>query len=180
MWQSPRVKTAFAVIGLLFTLAGTSLAGWALVQDYKHSQKPFWPWVVSVREWFLLRVLRRTRSVTVVGTTGRGTWSVESSGMGIALASADASIEEQFADLRKHILDLHTRITTERQEIKAEIGTVRQSVLEARSDANQALTGVEKMARDMATGTVKIQFWGIMLVGFGSVFAALPVVLGWR
>jgi hypothetical protein len=173
------VKTA-AIIGLFLNIAGVSLAGWALRQDYrKHARKPLLPWAAA-REWFIVRVLRQTRSVTVHGGTAKGTFAVVVSATGIVTPAADAPMDSQIAYLRDQVMTLHSMIGEQGRKISAEIGNVDRAVREARQDAQDAVTSVEGMARDIATGTVKIQLFGLLLIGIGSIIAALPVVFGWE
>ncbi len=172
------MKTAVTIIGLILNIAGASLAGWALRQDYrKHARKPLLPWAAA-REWFLVKVLRQTRSVAIHGGTARGTFAFLGSATGIVTPAADAPMDSQIAYLRDQVMTLHSMIGEQRREISAETGKVHKAVREARQDAQDAVTSVEEMARDIATGTVKIQLFGLLLIGMGSIIAALPVVLG--
>jgi hypothetical protein len=100
-------------------------------------------------------------------------------GSGIVFPAADAPMAEQFADFRKQILDLHKRIGQERREITGEINGVQQSVRDASRDAKQAVAKVDKMARELVTGTVPLQILGLLLIGLGTAIAAWPVVWGW-
>ena len=169
-----------AFIGLLLNVAGVTLAGWALGQDYrKHADQPMLPKVAAAKRWFLVKVLRQTRSVTIPGGKATGTVTFTGSGTGFATPAADAPVDHQIAYLRDQVLKLHNRISEQRSEITEEINTVRQSVTDAARDAHEAVASVRDMARDIATGTVKIQMLGLLLVGLGSAVAAVPVVLGW-
>jgi hypothetical protein len=173
------VKTA-AIIGLVLNIAGVSLAGWALRQDYrKHARKPLMPWAAA-REWFMVKVLRQTRSVTANVGSLKGTIAVVSSATGMVTPGADAPMDSQIAYLRDQVMTLHTMIGEQGRKISAEIAKVDRAVGEARQDAQEAITSVEEMARDIATGTVKIQLFGLLLIGMGSIIAALPVVFGWE
>ena len=173
------MKTAATIIGLLLNIAGASLAGWALIQDYrKHARQPLLPWVAA-KEWFLAKVLRQTRSVTVRGGAAHGTLGFVGTAAGIATPAADAPMDTQITYLRNQVMTLHSMIGVQRREISAEIRKVDQAVREARQDARDAVTSVEEMARDIATGTVKIQLFGLLLIGLGSTIAALPIVFSW-
>lgn len=175
-----RVRNA-AIIGLLFNVAGTSLAGWALWQDYsQHADRPLLPWAASARAWFRLNVLRRKPRTISVTTSGTASWNVATSASGSVSLAADAPIDRQIAYLREQVESLHDRIGEQRREFSDDISRVNQALSQARTEAHEAVTRVEKMAKGIATGTVKIQIIGLMLVGFGSVIAALPVVLGWK
>lgn len=173
------MKTA-AIIGLVLNIAGVSLAGWALRQDYrKHARRPLLPWAAA-REWFMVKVLRQTRSINVNVGSVRGTIAVVSSATGIVTPAADAPMDSQIAYLRDQVMTLHTMIGEQGRKISAEIAKVDRAVGEARQDAQEAVTNIEEMARDIATGTVKIQLSGLLLIGIGSIIAALPVVFGWE
>jgi len=180
MWQSPRVKLA-ASIGLVLNVIGTSLAWSALWRGArKHADwSMLLPRVAAVREWFLVKVLRRTRKVS----THRGTaWLTANSTLiagGIASPAADAPMDEQVAYFRKQVMALHTRIDQQRQEIAGEISVVRDDVTDARREAQEAVREVRKDVREIATGTVTQQMLGLFLVGLGTVIGAVPVVLGW-
>jgi hypothetical protein len=174
------VKTAATIIRLLLNVAGASLAGWALIQDYrKHARQPLLPWV-AVKEWFLANVLRQTRSVTVHGGAAHATIRIVGTASGIVTPAADAPMDSQITYLRDQVMTLHSMIVVQRREISTEINEVDQAVREARQDARDAVNNVEEMARDVATGTVKIQLLGLLLIGTGSIIAALPVVFGWE
>jgi hypothetical protein len=102
------------------------------------------------------------------------------SATGIVTPAADAPMDSQIAYLRDQVMTLHSMIGEQGRKISAEIGNVDRAVREARQDAQDAVTSVEGMARDIATGTVKIQLFGLLLIGIGSIIAALPVVFGWE
>jgi len=128
----------------------------------------------------MVKVLRQTRSVTANVGSLKGTIAVVSSATGMVTPGADAPMDSQIAYLRDQVMTLHTMIGEQGRKISAEIAKVDRAVGEARQDAQEAITSVEEMARDIATGTVKIQLFGLLLIGMGSIIAALPVVFGWE
>jgi hypothetical protein len=47
------------------------------------------------------------------------------------------------------------------------------------AESRAAVARLDGITRDIATGTVTRQLWGLIFVGTGSVVSILPTVFGW-
>ena len=180
MWQSPRVKLA-AMIGLLLNIIGTSLAGSALWKGASHHAdwSTLLPRIAAALEWFQAKVLRRTRSAIVYGTSAASSRSSAHAVVVTMVPAADASIETQMAYVREQVITLHKRAEEQGRAFAKEISGVRDAVTDARLAAQESVQKVQKDVSEIATGTVTQQMLGLFLVGLGTVVGAVPVVLGW-
>ncbi|MGZ4523683.1 MAG: hypothetical protein ACXVXP_06990 [Mycobacteriaceae bacterium] len=174
---------AASIIGLLLNLAGTVLAGTALVDDWReHSGgRPLLPWLASARTWVVLRILRPKPKTIELGAHLNATVGITAMGGTIrTIPSADASTDLQVEYLRREVEALHARIGSEVGELRKSVADVKGSLDEAQREAAAATKSVEELARKIATGTVRKQMLGLLLIGVGSVVSVLPAVFGWH
>lgn len=179
---------AFTILGLLFILAGIGCG----VRAYRntlaeHDPNPLWPWasqqVARVRG-VVVRITRwiRPRQSNVVYAKAGGAFgglTAHATGYRAGLQiSPDLSLEEQIRLLIGRIADAEeaTRRESERhrkelQDIRAEIGAHTERLTRADEDIKQP-------ALALSLGTARLQIAGLILVGVGTVFMAVPALLG--
>jgi hypothetical protein len=176
------VKAAL-ILGLLLNIVGTVLAGRALVDDWReHAEgRPLIPWLLPVRKW-LLTVVRHNRLHQVTSTRSTS-WNVNITGEGRVnrlIPEAGAPINAQIDYLRREVERLYLQMEVNRQEGTTSIDRVTAALMAAQNEAATATTNVERLARKIATGTVRMEMLGLLLIGLGSVVSVLPAVFGWR
>jgi hypothetical protein len=171
-----------AITGLTLTLVGTVLAGRALWQDWRaHSGgAPLIPALGRMRSWFARRVLRRPPVKHAVGFGAALGASASLSATGYVAPPSNAPVDVQMRFVRERLVALETRIGTERQEVDQRIDRVQTAAQEADARSSAAITKVEAKVREVATGSVRMELVGLLLVGFGSIVATLPAVFNWQ
>lgn len=171
-----------AIIGLVLTLVGTVLAGWALWQDWRaHSGgKPLIPALAKARVWFVRRVLRRApQTRTVYGHGSLHAHAGVLSASGYASPPSNAPVDVQMRFVRERLLALDARIAKERHELGQRLDQVEAAAQKADADTREAIADVEAKVREVATGSVRMELVGLVLVGLGSIVATAPAVFGW-
>jgi len=170
-----------AIIGLVLNIAGTALAGSALLDDWSaHGRGPLVPPLAKAWTWARVRLLRKGRRVAIGSAAGSITITSSAEAYLRSPVDPDAPVEEQIANLRKEIDHLHTRISHERAVINRAIGDVRTSVATASEETTEAVSKIEEMARGIATGTVRRELVGLVSIGIGATISVLPVLFHWE
>ncbi|MFC6156099.1 hypothetical protein [Kribbella jiaozuonensis] len=167
-----------AIVGLVLTLIGTVLAVVALVQDWNEhgGGKPLIP--VAARLW---RWLRRTPRVHSVSADTTASWNVAAAtGEVYVSPPSDAGVDVQMRFVRERLIALEARIAKERREVDRRINDVETAGREADARSQTALAEVNDKIREVATGSVRLELWGLGLVGVGSIVSTLPAVFGWQ
>jgi hypothetical protein len=70
-------------------------------------------------------------------------------------------------------------LTLEDRELDQKIDRVQQDGQAADARSRAAVADVEAKVREVATGSVRMELVGLVLVGFGSVISTAPAVFGW-
>ncbi|GAA1593299.1 hypothetical protein GCM10009789_54160 [Kribbella sancticallisti] len=167
-----------AITGLLLTTIGTVLAAIALLQDWRDHAggEPLVPVLARLKRWFVRRVLRRPPGKHVVGAGVALSWGVAASAKGYAAPPSNAPVDVQMRFVRERLLALEARIGEERREIDQRIDKVQTAAQEADARSQTAIAEVEAKVREVATGSVRMELVGLVLVGFGSIVSTLPAV----
>jgi hypothetical protein len=161
--------------GLTLQIVGTLLAGDALLGDWRqHAQgRPLVPVVTRGVRW-VRRRFGRSRPVTITGVTA----------MAVALAGAGtltATVAPpEGALLEEHVAFLQSRMDELSKEIAAARILARTIEQGARSDMDKAETELRgEVAKlhetvvEVATGSVRQELLGLVLVGIGSILSAI-------
>jgi hypothetical protein len=82
--------------------------------------------------------------------------------------------------VRERLIALESRIGTERQELDQKIGRLQEDAQATNARSQKAIDELEVKVRDVATGSVRRELFGLVLVGVGSIVSALPAVFGWK
>ncbi|TCC65674.1 hypothetical protein E0H73_01680 [Kribbella pittospori] len=92
----------------------------------------------------------------------------------------DAPVDIQLRFVRQRLIALETRIGKERQEADQRIARVQEAGQLTDARVQAAIAAVDAKVREVATGNVRMQLGGLLLVGIGSVISTLPAVFGWH
>lgn len=168
-----------AILGLVFNLAGTWLVGTALWDDWREyaEDQPLVPFIIRVKGWFV-RLLRAER-LTRVTSTRSTSWNVDMTGGAttVHLAPApNAPVDQQIEYLRGQVAALNVALDHHRAESSGQFQTARMARDDARNEAATATAAVERLARQIAIGTIRKQMLGLGLIGLGPIASVLPAV----
>lgn len=163
------------------TIAGTVLAAAALLGDWRDhgAGQPLIPAIARLRTWFKRHVLRRKTEVHAVSAHAGTSWGVATSAEGYAAPPANAPVDVQMRFVRERLLVLEHRIAKEREAVDQKIARVQADGQAAASRSQAAIDELESKVREVATGSVRLELLGLVLVGAGSIVSTLPAVCGW-
>jgi hypothetical protein len=82
--------------------------------------------------------------------------------------------------VRERLLVLERRIATERQAVDEKIARVQADGQAAATRSQAAIDELDAKVREVATGSVRLELLGLLLVGVGSIVSKLPAVCGWQ
>lgn len=91
---------------------------------------------------------------------------------------SNAPVDVQMRFVRERLRALEARIAEERQEVDQRIDRVQTAAQEADARSQTAIAEVEAKVREVATGSVRMELVGLVLVGFGSIVSTLPAAFG--
>jgi len=81
--------------------------------------------------------------------------------------------------VRERITALEETIASQRREVDQNIDHVQTQAHAAAVESRVAIAAVEAKIREVATGSVRMELVGLMLVGVGSIISTTPAVFGW-
>jgi hypothetical protein len=160
---------AFTITGFVLTLAGIVCAVLAFVRTWhellpEHPLVPLprWPWGKGV--------------VTLHSGSGHAKFNFNASGRGWVSIAETAPVDEQIAYLRRSVLALDCEIGAEAvrsakrdADLKAQVAQVEAALQQSAVDLRVHMTRV-------STGTIRLQLFGIFLVGLGACLGVVPAV----
>jgi hypothetical protein len=178
------VWTFCGITGLLLTMIGTVLAAAALLQDWRDHAggEPLVPVLARARQRLARSVrslLGKTPSAHVVGAHAALQANATMTASGYVAPPSNAPVDVQMRFVRERLLALEARIAKERGELNQKIDQVQQDGQAAEARSRNAIADVEAKVREVATGSVRMELVGLVLVGIGSIAGALPTVFGW-
>ena len=177
-------------VGLLLTIAGVSCAGVAFFQTWReHERRPLFPALAvalirgraAARRLAWWRTPKHTTaqlSAVLPGLSGSMQGHLTVYGPDIP---PDAPVEEAVRLLLRRVerieetaRDDRQRSTTSVAELRTELasraGALRETVRETDND-------LRELTKKVAVGTVKLQLWGLILVGTGTVLMTIPTII---
>jgi hypothetical protein len=77
----------------------------------------------------------------------------------------------------KRVEQVEFEAAEDRKQHKADVRSVRSEVSSLVTKLQQTDRGLEALARSVAVSTVRLQIWGLILVGAGTTIMALPTIL---
>lgn len=162
---------ALQLVAVVLNVAGLALAGWALWQDWRAYSRgvPLLPWWTRVRTYLAVKVFRRSRNVTIE-VQGITSHVHVSDGVRVTVTPGpDAPVERWIEVLRGEIAALHAEDERTRQRLD----DLRGAVDDKHREALVRVDEVEGLARGIATGTLRKQMLGLVLVAAGTVAGAV-------
>ncbi|MBB6569463.1 hypothetical protein HPO96_10640 [Kribbella sandramycini] len=165
----------------MLTLVGTVLAAAALVGDWRAHRggEPLIPLSGRLWRWFKKRVLLRKPSVHRVSVGRATSWDVAAAATGYSAPPSNAPVDVQMRFVRERLIALERRIGSERQEVDQKIARVQEATQAMNARSESSLNELRETVRDLATGSVRLELLGLILVGVGSVIAAVPSAFAW-
>lgn len=144
-------------------------------------RRPLWPVLhragqAARRAW--LRYVRGQRTVT--GKLS-ATAATASSAFGVLVVSGpeidtDLPIEEQMRLLVHRVSSIENQASSDRKRFAKDIEAVTARVDGHAAELRAADEGIRDLARSVAVSTVKLQLWGLLLVGAGTALMAAPTL----
>lgn len=192
-----RVSFVLTIFGLLFSLAGIGCGVSAFLRTLaEHDPKPVWPWasrqvargrsaVVRITRW-----IRPGKSNVVHAKAGAGAAFARATTRAAGYRSGiqippDLPIKEQILLLVERIADAEEVIRRESDHLRGELRDVRAKVdahtkrlARADEELARADEDIKQLALALSLGTVRRQIVGLILVGIGTVFMAVPALFG--
>jgi len=165
--------TFCAWLGLLVTVAGISCSAVALYQNHQsYGKGDLYPGLRGA--WARLKTLRRRPVVHEARVAMDAV-----AGLDVATPRVDQAISEdmppaqQVSILAERIRELEQRLTEQHNN---DMNSLRRELERLESISAEADHVIEDLAREVGAGTVKLQLWGLLLVGFGTVLLAVPAL----
>ncbi|MCT2279512.1 hypothetical protein M3G91_18005 [Micromonospora chalcea] len=174
---------ALTLLGLTLTLLGSGFACVALWRDHRaYGDGPVFPWLAGAWQWLrqqsfrLLPWLRRPATVSPQTTSVSGsvetTWAVF---VGPEIPE-DAPLEKQVALLVQRVNYIEKAARDDRARHNQDIGAMQDEMIKLGERLDQADRDVERLAKDAAVGTARLQLRGLLLVGVGTILMAIPTL----
>lgn len=167
--------------GLACTVWGISLTWTAAVDDYRtFAGRPVFPRLTALTSWFRRHVLRQQRETIAVS----GTASARLSATGTLTATGevglppDATPEQQFEYLRERLAGLQGQLYRLNRSVGEAEGRLSQQIREIHTESQRRDDELQESVRRVATGSVKRELKGLLLVGTGSLLTAIPSLIG--
>jgi hypothetical protein len=171
------------LIGLLAVLAGIGCAATAYSRTHaEHADVPLWPTLhrtdQAIRRLWVRYVLRHP-GVTINRTLTESTAVADSvtavvSGLEI---DTDLSVEEQVRLLIHRVRNIENQASSDRSHFAKGLDRVKARVDDQAAQLRAADGDIRELARSIAVSTVKLQLWGLILVGGGTVLMAVPTLV---
>jgi hypothetical protein len=171
------------LIGLLAVLAGIGCGVTAYSRTHaEHADVPLWPALYragqAIRRVWVRYVLRRP-GVTV-SVSGAASAAVVSSATVVVSGpeiDTDLPVEEQVRFLIHHVKNIENQVSSDRSRFAKGLDQVKARVDDQTAQLRAADGDIRELARSIAVSTVKLQLWGLILVGGGTVLMAVPTLV---
>lgn len=160
-----------AVVAVVLNVAGLALAAWALLQDWREYSRgvPLLAWWAKISTYLAVKVFRRSRGLRIEVPGIASHVHVSDSVRVTVTPGPDAPVERWIEVLRGEIEALHAEDERTRQRVD----DLRAAVEVKHREALGRVDEVEDLARGVATGTLRKQMLGLVLVAAGTVAGAL-------
>jgi hypothetical protein len=172
---------AWTVLGSALSLIGTAMAGWALLADWREHAGGaplirWWPRAVKKLK-YLLR--RRRMSATVMG--GAVDAVIMADGVVAELRPGipdGASVEDQLRVIQMQFRHLEEKIDRDRREAERQGEAMTAELTRVADESRKAAQELRESLRSAVTGRLRTELWGLVLVGLGTIAAAVPALFG--
>jgi hypothetical protein len=170
------------LVGLLAVLAGIGCGAMAYSRTYaEHAAVPLWPELHRARQairrlWVRVRSVFRRPGVTVsVNATASAALAdsvtVVVSGPEIDI---DLPVEKQVRLIIHRMNIIENQALIDRSRFAEGLDQLKARVDDQTAQLRAADGDIRELARSIAVSTVKLQIWGLILVGGGTVLMAVP------
>ncbi|RBY95248.1 hypothetical protein DQ237_14285 [Blastococcus sp. TF02-8] len=167
--------------GLASTVWGISLAWTAAVNDYRtFAGRPVFPRLTALTAWFRRHVLRQRREVVVLGGMANATLSATGTltATGEVGLPPDATPEQQFEYVRERLAGLQGELYRLDRSVGETERRLSQEISQIHAESQRRDDELQESVRRVATGSVKRELKGLLLVGIGSLLTAIPSLFG--
>ncbi|MGW4590651.1 hypothetical protein ACWEKJ_25305 [Amycolatopsis thermoflava] len=156
----------FAWLGLLTTAAGIACSAVALYRNHqRYGSGHLYPSLQ--RAWSVVRSTFRKPPITEVhAATATAVVTLTATAHGERSIAPDLPFHEQVNLLVERIREVEQRVT---EQHRKDIDSLSQRLQTIQAESARADRLLEDLAKDVGAGTVKIQLWGLFLVGCGTV-----------
>ncbi|GEL27136.1 hypothetical protein PSU4_60900 [Pseudonocardia sulfidoxydans NBRC 16205] len=188
----PELRSSWAVsttysgivtlIGLALAVGGVVCGVKAFVETlHEHDPTPVFPGAARQldRARALLQRRKRVHAAEVhMTSTGQATVTVTSGGGAhLTVGKADESVDERFARLEAGLAKLAAQMIAGRAEVQGELDRATKRIVEQGDRLDVADAGLRALAKSVAVSTARLQLWGLILVGCGTVLMAVPAIV---
>lgn len=135
--------------------------------------------LTRARTWLSRRVFGRSPEVHPGSAHLGAAGQIATSATGYVIPPSDAPVDVQLRFVRERLLALESRIGAERQAVNQRIDRIQVDAQAADAQLQAMLNELQTKVRDVATGSVRLELLGLVLVGIGSIISTLPAVFGW-
>jgi hypothetical protein len=171
------------LIGLLAVLAGIGCGVTAYSRTHaEHADVPLWPALYragqAIRRVWVRYVLRRPD--VMVSVSGAASAAVVSSATVVVSGpeiDTDLPVEEQVRFLIHRVKNIENQVSSDRSRFAKGLDQVKARVDDQTAQLRAADGDIRELARSIAVSTVKLQLWGLILVGGGTVLMAVPTLV---
>lgn len=177
------VALSCTVLGLLMVVAGIGFGWTAYTRTHaEHAGVPLWPRLHRARQttthyarrWLLPR--RELRLIDVPGgsaAAGTAHGHLLVSGPGVP---EHLPIEQQVRLLLRRVEMIEDQAASDRTQHRADVAQVVTRIDAHAAQLRQADEEIRKLARSIAVRTVRLQLWGLLLIGGGTVVMTMPTI----
>jgi len=164
-------------------LAGIICAAMAYSRTYAdHAKVPLWPALhrakQAIRRLWVRYVLRRPGITVSVRATAS---AAVADSVTVVVSSpeidTDLPVEKQVRLLIHRINNIENQASIDRSRFAEGLDQLKARVDDQTAQLRAADGDIQELARSIAVSTVKLQLWGLILVGVGTVLMAVPTLV---
>lgn len=166
--------------GLVLNLAGTLWGGGVILDGYQKA-RGYLPWVPAWRAFtaWLARLISWRRSAQTQVHPVSGTAHVSTSVSATFRVLPHGDTERLVAWLVDEVGRLHDQMVAVDRTRASDVQTLNDALETVRLGAADDVEGVRAEMVTLATDSVPVQVWCLVLIGVGSIVGALPSVAHW-
>ncbi|WP_369252406.1 hypothetical protein [Geodermatophilus amargosae] len=151
------------------------------MDDYQtFAGRPVFPRLTASTAWIRRHVLRRRRKAIALSGTANATLSATGTltATGEVELPPDATPEQQFEYVRERLAGLQGQLYRLDRSVGEAERRLGQQINEVHAESQRRDDELQESVRRVATGSVKRELKGLLLVGVGSVLTAIPSLFG--
>lgn len=172
-------------VGLLLAIAGAICASVALFQTWRqHERRPLFPMLAAAlrRARTAARHLtrwRKPRNQTIQASAVLSASSVMQAHLTVQgpAIPEDAPVDEAVRLLVRRVERIDENAREDRQQHKTSVKELRTELASAAAALRETDDDLRALTKNVAVSTVKLQLWGLILVGTGTVLMMIPTII---